>query len=126
MAAFTKFNPIYLSLEIEEKNTRVITRLKTFQKNVSFYIESLTEGDIQEIDSSLAEVQKSIVSLNRELAKNEKNFTVLNIFNSDNLNEIVQHWIKFTMKYPIFWVHVKDEEYLEAGKCLRDFHDFPL
>ena len=126
MSANLKFNAIYLALEIEEKNTRVVTRLKTFQKNISFYIESLTEGDIQEIDSSLAEVQKSIVSLNRELAKNERNFTVLNIFNSDNLNEIVQDWIRFTMKYPMLWVHIKDEEYSEAGNCLRNFHDFPL
>ena len=121
-----KFNVTCLALEIEEKNTRVVRMLSTFQKNVSFYIEALIEGDIQKINASLSEVQSSIVSLNRELVKNERYFTVYNIFNSDYLNDIVQDWIKFTMEYPLFWVHVKNDEYAEAVTCLRKFSDFTV
>lgn len=116
-----KFNVTCLALEIEEKNTRVVRMLATFQKNASAYIDALIEGNIHGIASSLAEVQQSIVSLSRELAKNERYFTAFNIFNSDYLNEIIQDWIEFTMKYPMFWVHIKDEEYLEASVCLKNF-----
>lgn len=118
-----KINLLTLANAVEGKNTRVTTRLKTFQKNISFYLEALIEGDIQKINASLGEVQSSVVSLNREFAEENRSFTVYNIFNSDYMNDIIQDWVAFVMEFPMFWIHIQNEEYEAAAKYLQTFHD---